>query len=189
MATSIVRVRLVAGLLMAFLAAFTLTVLSPTARADAGGFAQGVTFSVDGEDYQFAGPPTPGGGTDIPGHSWVVAGPDQLVGKHVNTGPFGAPQWWSSDAADGAYLYKVHAVIDTWSAEKAEAYAARGYVHYHELRRVSDGTLHPTKVAWLKHIARTSFTLDGGPHPELSHAVTPGVDLEFVPNGSTPYQP
>ncbi|WP_372595196.1 hypothetical protein [Actinotalea sp.] len=51
-----------------------------------------------------------------------------------------------------------------WSAEKAEEYAARGYVHHHELRRVPDGALLPSKVPWLKHIARTSFKLDGGPH-------------------------
>ncbi len=188
MATSIIRFRLAAGLLLAFLAGVLLIALSPAPRTEAVGFTHGITFPVDGENYQFAGPPDgPGGATDIPGHSWVVAGPDQLVGKHVNTGPFGAPQWWSSDAADGAYLYKVHAIIDTWSEEKAEEYSARGYVHYHELRRVSDGEFHPTKVVWLKHTARTSFTLDGGPHPELSHWVTPGIDVKFVPNGFTPY--
>jgi selenium-binding protein 1 len=119
----------------------------------------------------------------------VHSGPDELVGKHYNTGPFGAPQWWSSDAPDGELLYMVHAIIDTWSEEKAADYAARGYVHYHELVSVADGTLHPSKVVWLKHFARTSFTLDGGPHPELSHAVTPGVDFEFIPNWNMPYSP
>jgi hypothetical protein len=54
---------------------------------------------------------------------------------------------------------------------------------------VSGGTLHPSKVVWLRHTARTRFTLDGGPHPELAHDVAPGVDLEFVPNGMTPYMP
>jgi hypothetical protein len=112
-----------------------------------------------------------------------------LVAKHYNTGPFGAPQWWSSDVPDGELLYVVHAIIDTWSEEKALAYAARGYIHYHELISVEDGTLHPSKVAWLKHTARTTFTLDGGPHPELSHAVTPGVDYAFIPNGMMPYTP
>jgi selenium-binding protein 1 len=125
---------------------------------------------------------------DIPGHYWVLVGPNQLVGKHYNTGPFGAPQWWASDAADGELLYIVHAIIDDWTQEKAVMYANRGYVHYHELIEVSDGvTMHPYLVVWLKHIARTTFTLDGGPHPELSHQVTPGVDLEFIPNGMTPY--
>lgn len=154
------------------------------------GFTHAPVIPVDGVDYYLAGAPDgPDGAFDIPGHYWVMAGPDQLVGKHYNTGPFGASQWWSSDAPDGAYLYKVHGIIDTWSAEKAAAYAARGYIHYHELISVEDGTLHPTKVVWLKHTARTSFTLDGGPHPELAHAVTPGLDSEFIPNGMTPYSP
>ena len=160
------------------------------AQVGADGFEHGVVFEVDGDDYYMAGAPDgPDGAFDIPGHYWNVVGPRQLVAKHYNTGPFGAPQWWSSDAPDGELLYVVHAVIDTWSPEKAEAYASRGYIHYHELVNVDDGTLHPSKVAWLKHIARTSFTLDGGPHPELSHVVTPGIDYEFVPNGMMPYQP
>ena len=61
----------------------------------------------------------PDGSKDIPGHYWNMAGKNQLVGKHFNTGPFGASQWWSSDADDGALLYMVHAIIDTWSPEKA----------------------------------------------------------------------
>ncbi len=126
---------------------------------------------------------------DVPGHSWAIAGPDRLVGKHYNTGPFGAPNWWSSDAPDGELLYMVHATIDTWTEEKAERFAARGFVHYHRLVRVSDGTAHPSKVVWLKHTARTSFTLDGGPAPALSHEVTPGIDYDFIPNGSVPYTP
>ncbi len=154
------------------------------------GFVHAPVINVDGENYYFAGAPDgPNGATDIPGHYWNQAGSKQLVGKHYNTGPFGAEQWWSSDAPDGEYLYKVHAIIDTWSPEKANLYASRGYVHYHELVKVSDGMLHPTKVVWLKHTARTSFTLDHGPHAELSHEVSPGVDLEFIPNGNMPYNP
>jgi hypothetical protein len=76
-----------------------------------------------------------------------------------------------------------------WTEEKAALYASRGYVHYHELERVFDGTLHPNKVLWLKHVARKHFTLDGGPAPQFAHDVSPGVDYEFVPNGSTPYLP
>lgn len=166
---------------------FALVMVVP---ANAQGFQHGLVVDVDGEAYYLAGAPDgPGGATDIPGHYWNQAGPDQLVGKHYNTGPFGAPQWWSSDAPDGELLYVVHAIIDTWSAEKAAEYAERGYLHYHELVSVEDGTLHPTKVVWLRHTARTSFTLDGGPHPELSHAVTPGLDTEFIPNGFMPYNP
>ena len=156
--------------------------------ASAEGFTHAPVINVDGVDYFMAGAPDgPDGATDIPGHEWVLAGPNQVVGKHFNTGPFGASQWWTSDAPDGEYLYKVHGIIDTWSLEQAESYAARGYVHYHELLRVSDGAEHPTKVVWLRHTARTSFTLNGGPHPEFYHEVTPGVDYDFIPLGSMPY--
>ncbi|MHC4536385.1 MAG: hypothetical protein ACYS6K_20735 [Planctomycetota bacterium] len=172
------------GKLAAFiLTAGLVTLLVATSPAMAK-FVHGIIVDVDGEDYYLAGPP---GENDIPGHYWVQAGPDKLVGKHYNTGPGGAPQWWSSDADDGELLYIVHGIIDTWSEEKAAEYASKGYVHYHELVRVSDGALHPTKIVWLKHTARTSFTLDGGPHPELAHEVTPGVDYKFVPNYSVPY--
>lgn len=158
------------------------------APAGADGFERGVVLTVDGVDYWLAGPPDgPGGSRDVPGHWWVVAGPRQIVGKHFNTGPFGAPSWWSSDAPDGALLYTVHGVIDTWSPEEAERYAARGYTHYHELVAVADGSLHPTKVVWLRHHARASFTLDGGPRPDLGHAVTPGIDYEFINNWFVPY--
>jgi selenium-binding protein 1 len=156
------------------------------------GFIRGIVINVDGTDYFLAGAPdAPGGAIDIPGHSWVMAGPNQLVGKHYNTGPFGAPQWWSSDAPDGEYLYKVHGIIDTWTSAKAARYASRGYVHYHELVETSDGTtMHPTKVVWLRHTARTSFTLDGGPHPpDTGIEVTPGVHYEFLPNWMNPYPP
>lgn len=120
----------------------------------------------------------------------MLAGKNQLVGKHYNTGPFGVESFWSSDAPDGELLYIVHAIIDTWTEEKAGEYAARGYVHYHEFIRVSDGMLHPSKVAWLKHTVRTTFTLDGGPHPpDPGIDVTPGVHYEFLPNGFVPYEP
>ena len=142
------------------------------------GFHSGVVLNVDGEDYYFMGPEL-----DVPGHEWVIAGPNRVVGKHYNTGPFGAPQWWSSDAPDGELLYMVHGIIDTWTAEKAEWYAAKGYVHYHELVSVEDGSLHPDKIVWLKHTARTFFTLDGGPMPDMvGHEVSPGIDYEFMPN-------
>jgi selenium-binding protein 1 len=158
--------------------------------ASAKAFVHGIVINVDGSDYYLAGPPDgPDGARDIPGHYWVQAGPNQLVGKHYNTGPFGAPSWWSSDAEDGEYLYKVHGIIDTWSAEKAARYASRGYVHYHELVKVSDGSLHPMKVVWLRHTARTSFTLDGGPRPDLAHTVTPGIDYEFINTYLEPYSP
>ncbi|MDX1619446.1 MAG: hypothetical protein R3320_00545 [Nitriliruptorales bacterium] len=188
--TTALHPRRTIGILLAVILAAVASVIVTATSSEAAGFTHGITIDVDGEDYYLAGAPDgPDGAFDIPGHSWVKAGPDQLVGKHVNTGPFGAPQWWSSDAPDGAYLYNVHAIIDTWSEAKAADYAERGYIHYHELISVDDSTPHPDKVVWLKHTARTSFTLDGGPHPELSHEVTPGLDLGFVPNGMTPYNP
>jgi len=179
------RLLLIAGVLVLALSVFVVTPVL------AKGFTHTPVVTVDGMDYWLDGAPDgPGGAKDIPGHYWVQAGPNQLVGKHYNTGPFppNNPQWWSSDAPDGELLYIVHAIIATWSEEKAEMYASKGYVHYHELVLTSDGTTkHPNKVVWLKHTARTSFTLDGGPHPELSHPVTPGVDYEFIPNGGMPY--
>ena len=164
---------------------------APTKDKNPKGFVHGIVINVDGVDYYLAGAPDgPGGAIDVPGHYWVLAGPNQLVGRHYNTGPFGMSQWWSSDAPDGELLFIVHAIIDTWSEKKAATYASRGYVHYHELVDVSDGTTHhPTKVVWLKHTARTSFYFDGGPHPEFAHEVTPGVDYEFMPNWDMPYAP
>ncbi len=179
------RLLLISGVLVLLLA--TLLVAVPVA---AKGFVHAPVVTVDGMDYWFDGAPDgPGGAKDIPGHYWVQAGPNKLVGKHYNTGPFPPnPQWWSSDAPDGELLYIVQAIIDTWSEEKAVRYASRGYVHYHELVLTSDGTTkHPSKVVWLKHIARTSFDFDGGPHPELGHYVTLGVDYGFIPNGGMPY--
>lgn len=160
------------------------------ASVSANGFVRGIVVTVDGVDYYLAGAPdAPGGAIDIPGHAWVQAGPNQLVGKHYNTGPFSAPNWWSSDAPDGELLFMVHGVIDTWSEQKAAVYASRGYVHYHELVSVDDGSLHPTKVVWLRHHARASFTFDGGPRPDLAHSVTPGIDFEFINNWFVPYAP
>lgn len=173
--------------------AVTALAIGSTALAssgDPGGFEHAPIIDVAGEDYYPAGAPDgPDEATDIPGHYWQQAGPTRLVGKHYNTGPFGASSWWSSNAPDGELLYVVNGIIDTWSPAKAKNYAKRGYVHYHELVSVADGTLHPTKVVWLKHTAVASFTLDGGPHPELSHDVTPGVDTDFIPNGMMPYNP
>ena len=154
------------------------------------GFIHGIVIPVDGEDYYFAGAPDgPNGEYDIPGHYWVILDKNRLAGKHYNTGPFGAEKWWSSDAADGELLYDVDAIIDTWSETKAIYYISKGFIHYHELIRVSDGKLHPTKVVWLKHVGKTNFKLDGGPHPELSHQVSASLDLDFIPIALNPYDP
>ena len=167
-----------------------LTGVITATSAKTAGFVHGIVIEMDGEDYYLAGPPDgENGEQDAPGHSWVMAGKNRLVGKHFNTGPFGAPSWWSSDAEDGELLYIVSAIIDTWSEERAAHYASRGYIHYHELVTVDAGNLHPTKVVWLKHTAVGFFNFDGGPHPELAHSVQPGIDYDFVPNFMMPYDP
>ena len=154
-----------------------------------GGYVHGIAINVDGDDYYFDGPADgPGGEKDIPGHTWKQVGANELSGRHYNTGPFDAAQWWTYGAKDGQLLYTVNAIIDTWDPDKARRYASQGYIHYHELVKVSDGTPHPTKVVWLKHRARKSFYLDGGPHPELAHYVRNGqIDYEFIPNWRMAY--
>jgi selenium-binding protein 1 len=170
---------------IALLAIFTFTV-----AAGAAGFERGIILEVDGEDYYFEGvDDAPGGAYDLPGNAWNQAGPRKVVGKHINTGPFGAESWWATDEPDGVYLFKVDGIIDEWTMEKAEEYQSRGYVHYHELRAVAGGAHHPTKVAWLKHTAVGSFYFDGGPHPEFAHDVSPGIDYDFMPNWDMPYMP
>ena len=158
--------------------------------ASANGYERWLLIDIDGEGYYMAGPDTgPKGEPNVPGHYWVQAGPNKVVAKHFNTGPGGSSNFWSSDAPDGELLYIAQIIIDEWTPEKAEMYAASGYVHYHELLRADTGEPHPTKVGWFKHIARTSFTLDGGPGSPFYHSVTPGVDFEFIPNWSIPYSP
>ncbi|HGY55248.1 MAG TPA: hypothetical protein ENK44_06095 [Caldithrix abyssi] len=155
------------------------------------GYEHGPIVIIDGVEYYLApgAPDGPNGATDIPGHYWKQLSFNRLQGRHFNTGPFGKAKWWSSDAPDGSLLFIVSAVIDTWSMEKAKKYAKKGFVHYHEFVTVADGSKHPTKVLWLRHIAVRSFTLDGGPHPELAHEVEPGLDWDFIPNGMMPYDP
>lgn len=164
-----------------------------SAKVKNSGFVHGIEVNINGELYYFKGAPDGVDGTeDVPGHYWVQAGKNRLVGKHYNTGPFGMANWWSSDAPDGALLYKVNCIIDTWTEEKSEYYASKGYVHYHEFVSVEDGSLHPTMVPWLKHTAVTRFTLDGGPlapNPPYEHEVSPGIDTMFPNNYSNPYNP
>ncbi|MBW1804498.1 MAG: hypothetical protein JRJ85_27675 [Deltaproteobacteria bacterium] len=167
------------------LVVFSLLVLT-VGFASAKGFTHAGIIVVDGEDYYMAGAP------DIPGHFWVQAGLNQVVGKHYNSpGPGSPSQWWSSDAPDGALLFMVKGIIDTWDVDKAAYYASRGYVHYHELVTFTDGEWeeHPTKVVWLKHTAVSHFNFDGGPMPGMAHEVSPGIDYEFMPNGFEPYDP
>ena len=152
-------------------------------------YVHGIVVRIDGADYYLAGAPDgPGGAMDIPGHEWKMIGPNKLVGKHYNTGPFGASKWWTSTVDNNTLLYEVEGIIDTWSKGKAGRYAVEGFVHYHELVRVSDGAEHPRKVVWLRHTAVTTFTLDGGPHPELPHPVEADkIDYHFINNFFMPY--
>ena len=179
----------VAGVDKAAVVAFD-TQIDPMAGGNRDGFRHAPTLYLDGEAYYMAGAPDgPDGATDIPGHYWVLSGTNRVQGKHFNTGPGGAAKWWASGTEDGALLYMVNGIIDTWSKEKAMTYAEQGYLHYHEMVRVADGAFHPDLVVWLKHTAVRHFNLDGGPHPELAHEVSPGIDYDFIPNGMMPYMP
>ena len=153
-----------------------------SAPVAAKGFVQGIAIDVDGEDYYLAEVLVE---NDVIGHYWVQAGPKQLVGKHYND-YYNSEPFWSDDAPENELLYVVHGIIDTWTREKAELYASRGYVHYHELAAVSDGTPHPNKVVWLKHTARTRFTFTA---MGMERNITPGIDWEFMPNWQMPYTP
>ena len=156
-------------------------------------FVHGITVHTHEGNYYFQGAADgPNGEEDIPGHEWVQIGRNKYLAKHYNTGPFGAPQWWSSDADDGELLWAMEAIIDTWTEAKAVKYYTKGYVHYHILVSAKDGSRHPSKVAWLKHVAVTNFTFDGVPPlpaPEFAYEVSPGVDYNIAPNWDTPYDP
>lgn len=137
----------------------------------------------------------------MPGSYWKQLTPSTLAGLRYNIGPFGEANWWSSDAPNGQRIYSIHAIIDTWSPDKAINYARKGYVHYHMLQRVDNGQFHPTLVVWFRSRAHfaclyenlwsmcdpngQSFILDGGPTDlpfNLPHLVTPGIDFQFLPN-------
>jgi hypothetical protein len=151
------------------------------------GLTHGIVLNVDGTNYLLDGPADGlDGRKDIPGHYWVQVG-NQLLGKHYNQGPFGAKNWWASAVEDDALLYNISGIIDNWSVEKSYRYKKKGYIHYHELVRLDNNKKHPTKVVWLKHEAVLDFFLDGGPHPDSAHEVKKGIDLDFLPNGTTPY--
>ncbi len=103
-------------------------------------FVHGIEIKLDDQTYFFAGPPDgPNGATDVPGHQWLRIGKYRLIGKHYNTGPFGVPNFWSSDAGDGALLYVMDAVIDKWTETKALQYYMKGYIHYHMLINAETG--------------------------------------------------
>lgn len=148
---------------------------------------RGPVFPMDGADYYIHGPLVDGK-RDQPGHTWIKTGNSSVFGYHHNTGPFGAPSWWSSTAPDGALLYLVQGRIDTWTPQKSADYIRRGFVHYHALETL-DRQRHPSKVMYMRHFAVRRFELDGGPRPWLAHSVRPGLDREFQPQAQFPYPP
>ncbi len=157
-------------------------------------FVHGITIKLGHDLYHFSGPPDgPNGESDVPGHKWLKVGKNRFLGKHFNTGPFGAPNFWSSDAGDGALLYVMDAVIDKWSEVKALQYFMKGYAHYHTLVNVRTGLLHPKKVVWFKHVAVKDFKFDG---PDVlafngmeAYEVSQGVDYKMAPKWDVPYNP
>lgn len=157
-------------------------------------FVHGITIKIHHDRYHFAGPPDGvNGATDVPGHAWLRIGKNRYLGKHFNTGPFGAPNFWSSDAGDGELLYVMEAVIDKWTEKKAMRYYAKGFIHYHMLINIETGLPHPSKVVWFKHVAVKSFEFDG-PGPLAfggidAYSVEPGVDYKMTPNWDVPYAP
>ncbi len=157
-------------------------------------FIHGITIKLHNERYYFAGPPDGANGeSDVPGHKWLRVGKHRFLGKHFNTGPFGSPNFYSSDAGDGALLYTMEAIIDKWTETKALKYFNHGFIHYHTLINADTGQPHPTKVAWFKHVAVKTFELDGAaPLAFLgieAYTVAPGVDYRFGPNWDIPYRP
>lgn len=147
---------------------------------------------VDGQAYFLNGfPEGPSGELAIPGHEWVRVGPNKWLGTHVNTGPLGAPQWWTSNAEDGALLWVVQLFVQDWNKVSAIQNYIRGFVSYQPLVSVEDGTFHPTTVAWFKHVAVRDFVFDGGILTGSGTAipVTEGVDYRFLPNWNTPFDP
>jgi len=155
-------------------------------------FIHGIVVKIGKKPYYFGGPEDNGDGSqDVPGHSWVKTGKHTYIGRHINTGPNLLPSWWATNETDGELLYVVEAKIDSWSKVKAAKYYAKGFSHYHHLVSKKTKHPHPTKVAWLKHVAVKSFLLDGGPahHNHTAYQVEPGVDFKLMPNWQTPYDP
>ncbi len=185
------RTSVLLGLSLAVVASFMLATsvqAAPTWDKNPAAFKHGLAVEIDGEYYWFKGPGSVQGIVDVPGHTWVQAGENQIVGKHYNVGPWMAPAgapWWATGEPWGVQLFQVHGIIDVPPAElstkKAEMYKAQGYVHFHEFLD-ANGVESEEWVVYLKHVALSSFDFDGGPMPAAGHLVSPGVDYEFMPN-------
>jgi hypothetical protein len=152
-----------------------------------GGFTHGTAFEVAGDTYYMLGPGSIAGEIDVPGHTWIQAGQNQIVGKHYNVGPWFLPgsAWWASGEPYGALLYSVHGIIDVppaeLSATEEDWYKSHGYVHIHEF--VNSGGILEDYVVYFKHTAVTAFMFNGGPGaPATNHYVEVGIDYEFPNN-------
>jgi hypothetical protein len=129
-----------------------------------GGFTHGTAFEVAGDTYYMLGPGSIAGEIDVPGHTWIQAGQNQIV---------------------GALLYSVHGIIDVppaeLSATEEDWYKSHGYVHIHEF--VNSGGILEDYVVYFKHTAVTAFMFNGGPGaPATNHYVEVGIDYEFPNN-------
>lgn len=138
-------------------------------------FTDSVVIEISGEDYTLD--------KGLPGHEWLQISDTEYFALHHNIGPDEAESWWASEADNDELLYVANIVIDTWTAEKAEDYAERGYVYYHPLVHIEGEAYHPELVAWFQHIAIESFNLDGGPQPLLCHEVTRALICYSCPIG------
>ena len=183
---------IILGFCLAVTAMFMLassSAAAPTWDNNPKGFEHGLAVEIEGMEYYFKGPGSVQGVIDVPGHTWVQAGPNQIVGRHYNVGPWMAPAgtpWWVTGEPYGELLYIVHGIIDVPPEEltmKEEMwYKDRGYVHVHEFVDQGGNELHDY-VLYLKHTAVSEFYFNGGPMAPMSnHMVEPGIDYMFTPN-------
>jgi len=155
---------------------------------DSDNFSRGLIVKIEGKAYQLEGvADTENGISDLPGHEWSIIDKDNYIGRHFNTGPFGLAKWWSPDADDGALLFVVRGIVDSWSLTKAYEYYTKGYARRHQLLSVDTGLPHPTKFMWLLHVAVDHFYYTGGPDPVCAHQAKPGIDYQIGPNWNVPY--
>jgi len=166
-------------------------------------FVHGIAVQLKEKLYYFRGPAVDpndlDGATDIPAHTWIQVGKRRLLGKHYNSAPnsgknIGIDRYWASDVEDGALLWYVEAVIDGWTEQKALDYYLKGYVRYSQLLDADTKEPHPTKVAWLRHVAATEFRFNGSEPMRICDIVPYDVklgivDLQLCPNWMMPYNP
>ena len=164
---------------------------APTWDKNPKSFEHGLAVEIEGSKYYFKGPGSVEGVIDVPGHTWVQVGPNQVMARHYNVGPWMAPAgtpWWATDEPYGVLLYMVHGIIDVPPEEltddEEDWYKDQGYIHIHEFVD-EDGNELEDYIVYLKHIAVREFNFNGGPPmtpPMPNRDVSPGVDYMFAPN-------